>query len=907
MLFSLIIYPIYLLIECIFTFFMRFSANVGCSVIGISVGITFLCLPLYAVAEHWQRIERDKQKSMGKWLSRIKATFKGDERYMMTMAFYREQHYNPIMALRSSFGLLIQIPFFIAAYSFLSHLPELHGRSFLFIRDMGAPDALFSIGSFSINALPVIMTAINIISGLIYTKGFTLKEKLQPLVLALLFLLILYRSPSGLVLYWTCNNIFSLIKNIFYKLKHPLAAFWVCACAALIPVSAKIICFTTIKPKYKAIYMLTVLVVFFLPALMTLTKKLLFGFLAPLVKDSRTRATLYFCSCAVLFLLLGLATPSTLIADSPVEFSDIGNHPNPLFYILNTALQAFGIFGFWATAIYFLFNAHVQTVLCLVMASLAAGSVCNSYVFMLTYGDLSSSLVFLNANTDFQTVSAVSALNVAVLGIVIVLVLALSVFRRGKLLVSAQVTVSLTFIALSALNVSAIKTAYANYVASKSTDSAVSIEPIFHLSKTKPNIVVLMLDCAHGGYIPEVFNEAPELKDVYSGFTFYLNTLSFNGHTIQGAPGIFGGYEYTPLEMNRRSEKPLVEKHNEALLMLPRLLSENGFSATITDPSFANYSDYMDLTILDAYPEITGRKLYGTYSALWNQQNGNKSGIDNTETLLKRNLFFFSIFRASPIAIREMIYIDGLYWNPNSEINRTQETIGWYSELDYLPELTDFSSGDRPTYTAIVNEFTHTNLLLQAPDYVPVSTVTDYGTSAYKKEGGYHVAISSLKRVGEWLTYLKAHGAYDNTRIIIVSDHGKGALMYFDENKALDDAIHGTLYRGRGHFHPILFFKDFNAAGQIAFDTTTFMTNADVPSLVLGGGLLEEPVNPFTHKEIPLHTEKIKADGVIVSANDKHVPFDHGKYRFSIKNDEWWLVKDNIFKSENWTRAHPFQ
>ena len=35
------------------------------------------------------------------------------------------------------------------------------------------------------------------------------------------FLFFLYTSPSGLVFYWTLNNLFSLVKTIFYKLKHP--------------------------------------------------------------------------------------------------------------------------------------------------------------------------------------------------------------------------------------------------------------------------------------------------------------------------------------------------------------------------------------------------------------------------------------------------------------------------------------------------------------------------------------------------------------------------------------------------------------------------------------------------------------------------------------------------------------
>ena len=36
--------------------------------------------------------------------------------------------------------------------------------------------------------------------------------------MALAFLIFLYDRPSGLVFYWTLNNLFSLIKNVFYKI-----------------------------------------------------------------------------------------------------------------------------------------------------------------------------------------------------------------------------------------------------------------------------------------------------------------------------------------------------------------------------------------------------------------------------------------------------------------------------------------------------------------------------------------------------------------------------------------------------------------------------------------------------------------------------------------------------------------
>ena len=208
-LYTVIIYPLIQLIEFAFMLFNNVFKNEGISVIGVSLAVSIGTLPLYIVAEHWQQVQRAIEKKLDPGIQRIKSVFKGDEQYMILTTFYRQNHYHPLMALRSSFGLLIQIPFFMAAYSFLSNLPVLQGRSFFFIKDMGQQDALFHIGSFPINVLPIAMTLINWVAGAIYTKGFKFKDKITIYGMALIFLVILYNSPAGLVVYWTMNNIFS--------------------------------------------------------------------------------------------------------------------------------------------------------------------------------------------------------------------------------------------------------------------------------------------------------------------------------------------------------------------------------------------------------------------------------------------------------------------------------------------------------------------------------------------------------------------------------------------------------------------------------------------------------------------------------------------------------------------------
>lgn len=244
MLYTVIILPLVQFMEASYQFIYKVTDNmdipsVGFSVIGLSVVVTLCTLPLYIIAEKWQRQQRAVQESLASGVTRIKQTFKGDEQYMMLSAFYRENHYHPLMALRSSLSLLIQIPFFIAAYQFLSHLEPLNGASFLFIKDFGAPDGSFRIGSFAVNVLPIAMTLINCISGAVYSRGHDWREKLQIYISALVFLVLLYNSPAGLVVYWTMNNVFSLVKNIFYKIKNIkriLYALFYSTCIGLVPV-----------------------------------------------------------------------------------------------------------------------------------------------------------------------------------------------------------------------------------------------------------------------------------------------------------------------------------------------------------------------------------------------------------------------------------------------------------------------------------------------------------------------------------------------------------------------------------------------------------------------------------------------------------------------------------------------
>ena len=76
---TVIIYPLTQIIEVSYVFFNRFFKNPGISVIGVSLAVTLLCLPLYIVAERWQQIQRNTEAKLKPRTDKIKQAFKGDE------------------------------------------------------------------------------------------------------------------------------------------------------------------------------------------------------------------------------------------------------------------------------------------------------------------------------------------------------------------------------------------------------------------------------------------------------------------------------------------------------------------------------------------------------------------------------------------------------------------------------------------------------------------------------------------------------------------------------------------------------------------------------------------------------------------------------------------------------------
>ena len=143
MLYDIIITPIELIVDWVFSFFIVKIPQLGVigAIVGVSIVINILALPLYNIADAIQDKERKIKGRLEPRVKRIKKAFKGDEQFLILSEYYRQNGYHPLYVLRSATSLLIQIPFFMAAYNYLSSSEVLRQSSFWLFSNLGAPDA----------------------------------------------------------------------------------------------------------------------------------------------------------------------------------------------------------------------------------------------------------------------------------------------------------------------------------------------------------------------------------------------------------------------------------------------------------------------------------------------------------------------------------------------------------------------------------------------------------------------------------------------------------------------------------------------------------------------------------------------------------------------------------------------
>ena len=189
--------PLYMLLDALHDYI----GNWGWSIVALVI--------LLKIAFYWLTAKgyesMAKMKAINPRIMEMRERLKDSPQQMQVemMKIYREEKVNP---MGGCFPMLIQIPVFIALYWVLLSTVEMRNAPWIgWIHDLAAPDPFF--------ILPVIMTLTTLLqTALNPAPPDPMQAKLMwfmPLVFSVMF----FFFPSGLVLYWVTNNILSILQQ----------------------------------------------------------------------------------------------------------------------------------------------------------------------------------------------------------------------------------------------------------------------------------------------------------------------------------------------------------------------------------------------------------------------------------------------------------------------------------------------------------------------------------------------------------------------------------------------------------------------------------------------------------------------------------------------------------------------
>ncbi len=198
----------------------------GLSIIALAAAVRVVTFPVAQVGLKQQARNTADQARLKPYIAEINEKYKDDARKKSEelMKLYKEHGINPFGAFKGCLWVVLQLPIFVALFNLLGQSFDLRGAGFLWISDLSEPDRLFPlgfdmpiIGSY-FNILPLLMAATQVLVTQLSTPpaadaAESTQQKRMMFGLAVVFLLLFYSFPSGLVLYWMMANLGHLLQQ----------------------------------------------------------------------------------------------------------------------------------------------------------------------------------------------------------------------------------------------------------------------------------------------------------------------------------------------------------------------------------------------------------------------------------------------------------------------------------------------------------------------------------------------------------------------------------------------------------------------------------------------------------------------------------------------------------------------
>ena len=181
--------------------------NFAAAIIALTIIIKALLWPLQNKATDSMR----RMAALSPKMTELREKYKDDPTKMNQelMKLYKDYGINPF---GGCLPMLIQIPIFFGFYSMLGTAIELRNSSFLWVKDLSQPDTVGHLLGFPINILPILMALTMLWQMHITPKTGDAVQQRMFMFMPLIFILFAYNFASALSLYWTTQNLISIIQ-----------------------------------------------------------------------------------------------------------------------------------------------------------------------------------------------------------------------------------------------------------------------------------------------------------------------------------------------------------------------------------------------------------------------------------------------------------------------------------------------------------------------------------------------------------------------------------------------------------------------------------------------------------------------------------------------------------------------
>jgi YidC/Oxa1 family membrane protein insertase len=196
--------------------------NYGIAIIVITIIARAVFLPLTVKSMASMKGMQVKMQELKPKIEALKEKYKDDKgkQNAELMKLYSSQGINPLGSLGGCLPLVVQFPVFIALYDVLLYSIELRHSSFLWIKDLSSPENLFNIPEIGVpfRILPLAMGASWYLSQKMTPTAAPGTDNAQMKMMEfmpLIFTVMFWGLPSGLILYWTVSNLLSIVQQVY--------------------------------------------------------------------------------------------------------------------------------------------------------------------------------------------------------------------------------------------------------------------------------------------------------------------------------------------------------------------------------------------------------------------------------------------------------------------------------------------------------------------------------------------------------------------------------------------------------------------------------------------------------------------------------------------------------------------